>query len=648
MLKHWTTPQPDGLGQHASPDLVTLWRIMGENFQLATVEAASGVQSPWRILQPPTGTGKTQGTCVYAAMQAGLNRAASQDAEGNQLSVSPTRPVGILIVTRMKEDADTIQKTINALAGRDVAVVHHSGSYATPEQLHESDVVVITHTAFINAKRETKGRDWRAWDRLVSWRGGGRLLTVIDEALANVVDEHSATTENLGFVISLIPPELRSAFPQQVGVLEQVQRVLVAYADPDDYASPMSLIWGEGGAPVAVDFTPFISAMSALHYDQIVYARSSTKDRTRLAERVAETITTVQTCLEQFAYYSRSGDWHSINTASLAVPLDAPGPVVLDATARANFLWDLFEEKHVRPVVPSHARDYSSVTLHVARGGGVGKNTMTDRINERLPRIKKGLEEAIGPERSVFLCVHKDVEEVITKKPKKPESGKSWVEKLNFKACSVGHWGAVDGRNTWQDFDTAVILGLPYLPQTWATNMFCALQGAQDDKWLQSPEWKQYKNVRKEMEQRQMSVSVIQAINRVRCRRVIDAEGNCPPADIFIVLPKDTMGDAVLDDIKADMPGIKVIGWDFSLDAPKEKKPRVGSTHHRLIDYMSKQPAGPVSLSTIQRDLQLTSVKKLRETLNNSEHPTSQALREMEVNYLPGLGRGSKSYLVKA
>jgi hypothetical protein len=121
-----------------------------------------------------------------------------------------------------------------------------------------------------------------------------------------------------------------------VGVLEQVHRVLVAYADPDDFANPMSLIWGEGGAPVAVDFTPFIVAMSAQPYDKIVYARSNTKDRTRLAERVAETIMTVQTCLEQFAYYSRSGDWHSINTASLAVPLDAPGPVVLDATARAN------------------------------------------------------------------------------------------------------------------------------------------------------------------------------------------------------------------------------------------------------------------------------------------------------------------------
>jgi hypothetical protein len=43
---------------------------MGDNFQISIQETAKGVQSPWRILQPPTGTGKTQGACVYAAMQA--------------------------------------------------------------------------------------------------------------------------------------------------------------------------------------------------------------------------------------------------------------------------------------------------------------------------------------------------------------------------------------------------------------------------------------------------------------------------------------------------------------------------------------------------------------------------------------------------
>jgi hypothetical protein len=564
MNEHWTKSRSEGgLGQHSSTDLQTLWRIMGENFLASIKEAADGAQSPWRILQPPTGTGKTQGTCVYAAMQADRNR----ETEG------VLKPVGILIVTRLKEDANNIQSTINAVVGRSVATVHHSDSYATAEELHKSDVVIITHQAFLNAKRNLKGQNWRPWDRLVSWRGGQRL------------------------------------------------------------------IWGEGGAPACVDFSPLLSAMNALPYEQMVYCRTSTKDRARLATRVEETITAVQSCLEQFAYYSKSGEWHSINSAALAVPLNAPGPVVLDATARANFLWDLFEERHIRPTVPGRARDYSNVRLHVARGTGLGKNSMIERIKERLPRLRHAVEAAVGPERSVFVCVHKDVEDLVTKK---------WAEKSPFAQFAVGHWGAIDGRNTWQDFDTAVILGLPYRPQTWATNMFCALQGARDDKWLQSPEWKQFKNVRKEMEQRQMSVSVIQAINRICCRHVIDAQGHCPPADIFIVLPQGTMGEAILDDIKLDMPGINVINWDLALDPVKEKKPRAGSSHVRLIEYMAKLPAGTVSLSTVQHYLQLSSVKKLRETLNDREHPTTRTLKDMGVSYIPGVGRGSKSYLVKA
>ncbi|SCB40279.1 hypothetical protein GA0061098_1008108 [Bradyrhizobium shewense] len=629
MNAHWTKSRSEGgLGQHSSSDLQTLWRIMAENFETSIVEAASGVQSPWRILQPPTGTGKTQGS-VYAAMQADLNRETEDTLKA----------VGILIVTRLREDANNIQDTINRLAGRSVAVVHHSDSYAKHEELHESDVVIITHQAFLNAKRKVKGQDWRPWERLVSWRGGQRLLTIIDEALANVVDESSATTENLAFVIGLIPPAVRAELPGQVAVLEEVHRVLLAYVDLDDLDGAMSLIWEDGNAPACVDFAPLISAMLALPYDRMVYNHTSAADRGRLAKRVEETINAVQSCLDQFAYYSKSGEWHSINSAALAVPLNAPGPVVLDATARANFLWDLFEEHHLRPTVPGRARDYSSVKLHVARASGLGKNAMIERIKDRLSRVRQSIETAVGPERSVFMCVHKDVEQVVTKR---------WVEKASFKQFSVGHWGAVDGRNTWQDFDTALILGLPYRPQTWATNMFCALQGAQDSEWLKSPEWKQYKNVRKEMEQRQLSVSVIQAINRICCRHVIDAEGHCPPADVFIVLPQDAMGDAILEDIKADMPGIVVKPWDFSLDPAKEKRPRAGSSHVRLIEYMRNVTAGVVSLSIIQHALQLSSVKKLRETLNNGEHPTTQALMEMGVSYIPGVGRGSKSFLVKA
>jgi hypothetical protein len=103
MEHHWTY----GLSLRCSPALTALL-IMRTNFQTAIIETAKGIQSPWRIVQPPTGSGNTQGACVCAAMQADLNR----DTQGHKI------PVGILIVTRRIEQADEITATINDLAAR--------------------------------------------------------------------------------------------------------------------------------------------------------------------------------------------------------------------------------------------------------------------------------------------------------------------------------------------------------------------------------------------------------------------------------------------------------------------------------------------------------------------------------------------------
>jgi hypothetical protein len=218
---------------------------------------------------------------------------------------------------------------------------------------------------------------------------------------------------------------------------------------------------------------------------------------------------------------------------------------------------------------------------------------MIKHIGGRCPRLIAALEAELGPERSVFLCMHKDTEHVaMTYEP-------------HFAKFSVGHWGAIDGRNDWETYDTAVVFGLPYRDQTWANNTFFALQGAQDDSWLKSPTWRDYSNVRKVMEQRNLSVAIIQAINRVRCRRVVDPEGRSLPADIYVVLPKDKSGDGILDDILVDMPGLKVTPWAFDMDGPKVRRPRAGTSHVALIAFMGNRLAGTTSMSAIQRELGL-------------------------------------------
>jgi hypothetical protein len=119
------------------------------------------------------------------------------------------------------------------------------------------------------------------------------------------------------------------------------------------------------------------------------------------------------------------------------------------------------------------------------------------------------------------------------------------------------------------------------------------------------------------MQQRQLSVSIIQAINRVCCRRVIDTQGRCPSADIYIVLPKDKTGDAILQDILADMPNIRVAPWAFELDGPKVRKPRTGTSHEALITYMTNRLPGETAMSHIQRELGLDGLKlkKLKKRL---------------------------------
>jgi hypothetical protein len=69
-----------------------------------------------------------------------------------------------------------------------------------------------------------------------------------------------------------------------------------------------------------------------------------------------------------------------------------------------------------------------------------------------------------------------------------------------------------------------------------------------------------------------LSVSIIQAINRIRRRQVADTEGRGPSADIFIVLLRIETGDAILEDIRADIPDLNVVDWKFDLDGPRYER----------------------------------------------------------------------------
>jgi hypothetical protein len=623
---HWTKV----FGMPASEPLRKLWRIMANTYQQSIIATAQDQPSRWRVLQPPTGSGKTMGAVVYSGLQAELNFSVPDGV----------LPVGLMIVTRLKAQVDEVVADINAYVGRDVAIADHTDHRPTPEQLHESDIVVITHEAYTRAKKTMSGVKAERWKRLTHWRGGRRLLTIVDEALANVVEHSQVKLDDLSFLIGLIPHEMRLAHAAEVEALEVLRESMLFQAGVNDgFEIGTSLAWVEGEAPAAANLAPLRAAMLKLPYDRQI-GREDEKERQRLAARYDKVLGAAEALLDQYAFMALTGNQHSLNSAALAIPLELPGPVVLDATAGVDLMYQLMEDKADIIPTPPGVRDYSNVTLHVARTASIGKTKMEDLAATRFPRLQANLAERLSADSRVLFCVHKRVKHQV---PEKAD--------LGVQEVASAHWGAVDGSNAYKDFDTAVIFGLPFMDRIWGTNVFFAFQGVRDDDWLDNPSWKQHANVTELLHRRHLATSIIQAMGRVRLRKVIDEHGRCAPTDVFIVLPTGERGTEILQYIRQELSNITVKDWEFDPDGPKVRVKRGGLPDARLVTFMENRSLGRTYMNLISRQFGLKphQRKDLQKILRDENHPTTLKLKELGVTYgSEGRGRGAKSFLVKA
>ncbi|WP_316214430.1 MULTISPECIES: hypothetical protein [unclassified Bradyrhizobium] len=559
---------------------------------------------------------------MYAALQAKSNQ-------------GHPNPVGMLIVTRLIVDADRVAEKINAMAGRAVAAAHHSEHKLTASEMAELDVLVITHQAFMNAAEAFGAREPDRWNALHQWSKGTRSLIVVDEALANAVDHNEATSADLDVVLRAVPYELRAQYPLALKALETLKSYLERRETKQVSGGDMSkMLWGEGAPEHVRQIRGLRGALRETAFDPSLFNEEA-------QETVDAILEDVEVMLDGYAYYYRSGAQHSLNSSRYLIPQGLPGLVILDATANSNVLYELLEgDVYVVPV-PGGIRDYSNVTLHVARTiAGLGKSKMKETKNLRIPRLVKELANEVGLGRKVFVCAHKLAKDLLTtySTPEMP--------------LNIGWWFAVDGKNDWADCDVAVIFGLPYMDARRAIGSVLAVSGPQDNAWLQSPPaYNQHANIPEMLAIRDVAASVVQAINRVRCRRVTDASGRCENTDVYIVLPKDWRGDTVLEHIHLNMPGIREVSWDFEPDGPKVYAPRSNSAAEAVIGLMRDRKPGAVPLPHVQRDLSLTKrqLTRLKEDLAKATSKITAALREIGVLYrVDGKGRGAKSYLVKA
>lgn len=99
-----------------------------------------------------------------------------------------------------------------------------------------------------------------------------------------------------------------------------------------------------------------------------------------------------------------------------------------------------------------------------------------------------------------------------------------------------------------------------------------------------------------------LAASIIQALGRVRLRKVIDEHGRCAPTDVFIVLPRGERGTEILQDIRQELPNVAVQDWAFELDGPKVRVKRTGPPQERLVTFLTHRSPGRTYMSVVSEN----------------------------------------------
>ena len=108
------------------------------------------------------------------------------------------------------------------------------------------------------------------------------------------------------------------------------------------------LLWGEGSENISQELRLLREALGGVDFDPSLYK----EDARSLVEEI---LRDVEAMCASFAYYFKSGEQHSINSAAYLLPPGLPGAVVLDATALNDTLYQLLG-LHIADVPPNVRR----------------------------------------------------------------------------------------------------------------------------------------------------------------------------------------------------------------------------------------------------------------------------------------------------
>jgi hypothetical protein len=619
MKRHWV----QGLRLAYSDPLVRGWLQVERAICRPENERAK-----LQVLTLPTGAGKTEAIKVFCSMPEVINHP------------------GVLIVTRFREEADKIAYGINQhTPGNGVtAKAVHGEAPANGTELGFVPILVTTHAAFRLALQErADGGTAGKWERLQTYQLGKRQWLIIDEAF-DWTDSYRIDLGSLRSMAGDLSGALQGEAQASVRMLHDL---VVTLTDREKHGSKDRVLPGEQFKALSeIGLKEITDRLAEMPAD--VLTEMVSIERTKIDTESGENLKPIaskdhylallkhlQTVVQiGSAWVSRRKGKSCINASrTLLDNLDMPG-IVLDATASHDPAYSLHGDKIQVLQRPANIRRYGNVTLNISTGHSVGKDRLAKHGAKEWSAIWGDLQERLEG-KDVLVCAHKDVLPSL------------YGYDLRRGTLSFANWGNIDGKNVWSRCDAIVLFGLPYLDTVTPAQTFIAARGPQGQDWFDGERrYGAHADIRSALNDGFLARSIVQAVNRVRCRNAIDMYGNCDQTDVYLLLPNGRIGEHIRRAIVEQMPGIKVRNWDAK---GAKRKARKRPTEERLLSHFQNAAPGIHHKSIVVEAIgtNARSFERITCKLLDREHALTTSLAKHGVRYSATTGRGKEAFFTK-
>jgi hypothetical protein len=540
-------------GGDSSDNLLDLWRTVCETFNKIYLYNHNKIDKTYLSIPAPTGSGKTQLLKYYAAEL-----------------VKQRSDIGMLIVTKFTAEAEEAAQDINEWSNNfNAAAAYYTDSSISRDELHrfnDIQVAVITHENYIR-NHSPDATNHCAYQQVATYKGSYRELIVIDEEV-NLIN-------NIGIskpLVSDIESALTALFSRTQDVELEKEWQLTSYL----FNNYETLFYKDnkhkrlvGSKQALIRKIAHKLNVSEAKVKELFYLESL-KNNARGGLLGDVTTTAVNTIVRRYAqnikyllddnlyeYNGKSG--YEYRTSTLEYPNKSVA--ILDATANSNSV-GVPDTQMVR--LPS-IKTYEQVRLFKVKTNekSLGKG-LFDKLNkpgceedgiDYMPSVlcdfaQFNYKEEDGNDKTTAFFTHLKVEEKL-------------IGRLG--EVSIDHFGNLTGVNKYKNCNNIIIYGIQRKPSYIYIDALMhqigvnALLDENKDKLI-------------EIEYSEISADILQAINRGKCRGIIN--GKAPRMDVQLTVPNNKkLTNQLLDFITKSMPGIQVLDSPYVLDLTMQPKP---------------------------------------------------------------------------